>query len=131
MAARLAALLNDPSLTVMPLLPTFPDSAPPLSFLIGVAQADRAMLRAGASEVGAATTRAVLMRRDIWPDLTLGVQYAQRPGMEGTERMGSIMVGATLPVFARSRQLRLRDLARISKLCAPKPTQQSSRVTRL
>ena len=29
----------------------------------------------------------------------------------GTERMGSLMIGASLPVFARSRQLKLREEA--------------------
>ena len=29
----------------------------------------------------------------------------------GTERMGSLMLGATVPVFARDRQLRMRDEA--------------------
>ncbi|MFL5582228.1 MAG: TolC family protein, partial [Gemmatimonadaceae bacterium] len=29
----------------------------------------------------------------------------------GTERMGSLMLGASVPIFARSRQLRLRDEA--------------------
>ena len=29
----------------------------------------------------------------------------------GTERMGSLMLGASVPIFARSRQLRMRDEA--------------------
>jgi outer membrane protein TolC len=31
--------------------------------------------------------------------------------MDGTERMGSLMIGTSLPIFARSRQLRMRDEA--------------------
>jgi len=67
------------------------------------------MVRAGERDLEAATARTRLARREIWPDLTIGLQYGQRSGMGATERMGSLMVGATLPVFARSRQLRMRE----------------------
>jgi outer membrane protein TolC len=51
-------------------------------------------------------------RKDIWPDLEVGVQYGQRGGDAGaTERMGSVMIGASIPIFARDRQLRERDEA--------------------
>jgi outer membrane protein TolC len=58
-----------------------------------------------------AGTRETLARRELWPDLSLGVQYGQRPSDMGTERMGSLMVGFTLPVFASRRQLKMRDEA--------------------
>jgi outer membrane protein, heavy metal efflux system len=109
MRARLAALVNGVPIADSARLPAFPDSAPVLDSLIAIASSARPMLRAGERDVEAASARVALARRDIWPDLTLGVQYGQRGGMEGTERMGSLMVGATLPIFARSRQLRMRD----------------------
>ena len=52
-----------------------------------------------------------LAKKEIWPDLVFGVQYGQRPGDMGTERMGSAMVGFSLPIFASKRQLRMRDEA--------------------
>ena len=52
-----------------------------------------------------------LARTEIWPDLQVGVQYARRGGEMGTERMGSLMLGASVPVFARDRQLRMREEA--------------------
>jgi outer membrane protein, heavy metal efflux system len=58
-----------------------------------------------------ARSQAALAGREIWPDLNLGVQYGQRPGDMGTERMGSLMVGFSVPVFAGRRQYRMRDEA--------------------
>src|SRR6185503_4898048 len=48
---------------------------------------------------------------ELFPDLQVGVQYGQRSSAPGTERMGSLMVGATVPIFARSRQLKMREEA--------------------
>ncbi len=69
------------------------------------------MVNAAARELDAAHEGERLARREIWPDLAVGVQYGQRDGEMGTERMGSLMLGASLPIFARSRQLRMRDEA--------------------
>ncbi|HSJ65173.1 MAG TPA: TolC family protein, partial [Gemmatimonadaceae bacterium] len=79
--------------------------------LVGAASAERPMILAGEREVEAANAQTRLARREIWPDLTVGVQYGQRSGEMGTERMGSLMLGASVPIFARSRQLRMRDEA--------------------
>jgi outer membrane protein TolC len=71
-----------------------------------------------------AQTRLKLAKREIWPDLTVGVQYGQRRGAAdaagetGTERMGSLMFGFTLPVFARQRQLKMREEARAMEAMA-------------
>lgn len=113
MSARLNAIIDlaPQTLTGTPLLPAFPDSVPGLDAALGAAVADRPMVRAGERDLEAATARTKLARREIWPDLTIGLQYGQRGGMDGTERMGSLMIGGTLPVFARSRQLRMRDEA--------------------
>lgn len=109
--ARLAAAADAPpaSLRGAPVLPRFPDSLPSRDSLEALALAGRPMLAAGAAEVRAASADARLARRELWPDVTVGVQYGERSmGEMGTDRMGSLMVGATLPIFARSRQLQMR-----------------------
>ena len=112
-AARLNALLDSPGDAPVgrPVLPSIPDSMPDLALLLARARANRPMLRAGEDEVRAAEAEARLARREIWPDLEVGVAYGQRSGEMGTERMGSLMVGASVPIFARGRQLRMREEA--------------------
>ncbi|HEY3287683.1 MAG TPA: TolC family protein [Gemmatimonadaceae bacterium] len=112
MVAKLNALLDRPADTPIgnPALPQFPDSMPPRARLDSLAYGNRPMIRAGLEEVRAAEASEKLARKEIWPDLQVGAQYAQRGGdMGGTERMGSLMVGATVPIFARSRQYRMRE----------------------
>ena len=113
MAARLNAILNRPFETVVdsPVLPDFPDSVPSLEALVMLAQTERPMVKAGEREVEAAEAQTSLARREIWPDLTLGLQYGQRQSEMGVERMGSLMVGASIPIFAGARQLRMREEA--------------------
>ena len=109
--ARLAAAADTSPAAVAgaPVLPAFPADVPSLDSLERLALAARPMLAAGAADVRAAAADATLARRELWPDLQLGVQYGQRRMEMGVDRMGSLMVGATLPVFARARQLRMRD----------------------
>ena len=113
MAARLNALLDRPAGTAVasPGLPAFPDSIPILGDLTLESQRTRPMVQAAQREVDAAIAQASLARREIWPDLTVGLQYGQRGSDMGTERMGSLMLGASLPVFANQRQLRMREEA--------------------
>lgn len=113
MHARLNALLNRaPSAEVAePLLPVFPDSLPPADDLAATAELNRPMVRASERELEAADNSARLARREIWPDLTVGVQYGQRSAEMGVERMGSLMLGASVPIFASQRQLRMREEA--------------------
>ena len=109
-AARLNALLAaEPSAAVgSPLRPQFPDTLPPLDSLIAEAERNRPMVQAGEAEVRAAEAGVRLARREIWPDLQVGVQYGQRPMDGGTDRMLSLMVGVNVPIFAGSRQLAMR-----------------------
>jgi outer membrane protein, heavy metal efflux system len=111
MAARLNALLDRAADLAVPapVLPAFPASVPALDSVQEAAQDSRPMVRAGREEVQAASASARLARRELIPDLQLGFQYGQRSGEMGPERMGSLMVGASVPVFARSRQLRMRE----------------------
>ncbi len=111
MTARLNALLDQPQETEVasPVLPAFPTELPPLDSLERLALANRPMLRAGEQDLRAAESARRLARREIWPDLQLGVVYGQRPMDVGTERMMSFMLGFTLPIFAGGRQLKMRQ----------------------
>jgi cobalt-zinc-cadmium efflux system outer membrane protein len=111
--ARLNGVLNRPA--DMPVIavaePSDPEYLPPAAVLRGWAAESSPSLVGSDLGVRQATTRAELARRELWPDLSIGVQYGQRSGEMGTERMGSLMVGFSLPVFARQRQLKMRDEA--------------------
>lgn len=133
MVARLNALLNraaDRSLANVA-RPQFPDSVPTQSRLDSIAADTRPMIRAGLQEVRAAEASATLARREIIPDLQIGVQYGQRGATmtstdaagaqiaeRTTERMGSLMIGASIPIFARDRQLQMRNEANAMKAMA-------------
>ncbi len=112
MAVRLNTVLNRPpdAPTGVPVLPLFPESIPSVDSLTALALASRGMLLAGADQVRAATTAEQLARREIWPDLEVGVIYGWQPmSGGGTDKMLSIMLGASVPIWAGSRQLRMRD----------------------
>ena len=112
-AAKLNALLLRPANTpvgqttdaVQPL------AMPSADVLIDWAEASRPMLAAGRLSVERAQARQALARREIWPDITLGLGYGRRPTDMGTEHMGSAMIGFSVPVFAKQRQLRMREEA--------------------
>ncbi|MGH7679969.1 MAG: TolC family protein [Gemmatimonadaceae bacterium] len=113
MAARLNALLNRPADTRVssPVLPGFPESVIPVETALERSESGRPMVRAALRDVDAASARATLARRELWPDLTVGLQYAQQGSAMGTEHMGSLMLGASVPIFAQRRQIRMRDEA--------------------
>ena len=71
------------------------------------------MVRAAVRDVEASAAEAERVRRELWPDLAVGVQLGRTPGRAemGGETMGSLMVGASVPLFARDRQLRMREEA--------------------
>lgn len=118
MSGRLAAILDLPPDSVIgtPSMPSLPDSLPPLADLIVEAERSRPMIQAGERDVAAASAGERLARKEIWPDLQVGLQYGWRGSDMGTERMGSLMIGATVPLYARSRQLRMRDEAAAMRL---------------
>jgi len=112
LAARLNALLaRAPEARVGEIqIPPFPADLPGLDSLVPLALAARPMLKAGQQDVRAADEAHTLARREIWPDLQLGVIYGQRPMPDGgTDRMASFMLGFNLPVFAGNRQLKMRQ----------------------
>jgi cobalt-zinc-cadmium efflux system outer membrane protein len=120
MAARLLGIVDLPAATKLgtPQLLVIPDDLPQLAELTGQAEKDRPMIAAGQREVAAAVASERLARKEIWPDLQVGVQYAWQRGAMGTERMGSLMLGATVPIHARSRQLKMRDEAAAMRVMA-------------
>ncbi len=109
-AARLNALLDRSAETPVPTpaLPRFPRELAGADSLERQALAGRPMLAAGALEVEAAAAAQQRARREIWPDLQLGAQYGQRPMAEGTDRMLSLMLGFSVPIWAGRRQLQMR-----------------------
>lgn len=113
MTAKLNALLDRDASAGFgrPALPRLPEAIPPRAWFDSIAIEERPMVRAGVDDVHAAESSERLARKEIWPDLQVGVQYAQRGGEMGTERMGSLMLGASVPIFARDRQLKMRDEA--------------------
>lgn len=133
MVAKLNALLDrDATTTTAPAaLPPFPDSVPPRAWLDATAVTGRPIIRAGLEDVNAAVARASLARREIIPDIQVGVQYGQQqaaiagidaagmlPTGRTTQRMASLMIGATIPIFARDRQLQMRNEAGAMKVMA-------------
>ena len=112
-AARLNAHLDRPAETPIgfPVLGPMPSALPAADVLRGWAEKTRPLLERSRIDVVRADTRIALARKQIWPDVGLGIQYGQRNTPSGTEHMGGVMLGFSLPIFAGSRQLRLRDEA--------------------
>ena len=113
MVAKVNALVDREATVSMdtPALPDFPATAPARAWFDSIAFGERPMIAAGLDDVRAAESSQQLVYKEIWPDLQVGVQYAQQGGDMGTQHMGSLMLGASLPVFARDRQLKMRDEA--------------------
>jgi outer membrane protein TolC len=112
-AARLNGILDRPAETPVPTLALGGLSAdlPDADTLLAWADAHRPMLAGGRLGIERAGTKQELARKQIWPDFMVGVQYGQRGGTMGTDRMASAMLGFSLPIFASRRQLRMRDEA--------------------
>jgi outer membrane protein TolC len=84
-------------------LPSFPAAVPTSDSLLALALRAGPDVRATRDELSAAEHERDLAARNVWPDLEVGVQLGRRPGTVGN-LMGSVMVGASIPVFAGSRQ---------------------------
>jgi cobalt-zinc-cadmium efflux system outer membrane protein len=107
MAARLNALLGREAGIPVPAveLPEPADEPPPVDSLIARALTRRPALRAGTERVAAANATLAGARRELYPDLQVGVAYQSRPAYDN---MISLMVGISLPIFAGARQLPMR-----------------------
>lgn len=115
-AARLNGLLDRSADTPIPspVLDPLPSTIPDGDTLEAWAWDSRPLLRRDRTAVDRADLGTELARKTIWPDLTLGVTYGQRDRGLGTERMGSAVIGFSLPVHAGSRQYAAREEARAS-----------------
>lgn len=88
---------------------------PPVDSLVQWADSgdlELAALRAG---VAGARANEDAARRMLIPDLTVGLSYGQRTG---SPDVVSAMVGVSVPIFARSRQLKLREETRAMRTMA-------------
>jgi outer membrane protein TolC len=107
MAARLNALLGrEATAPVGPLeLPPPGPALPSADSLMALATARRPALAAARERVLAAQAGVRQARRELYPDVMLGLSYGQRPRFGD---MASLMVGVTVPLWAGSRQLPMR-----------------------
>jgi outer membrane protein TolC len=107
MAARLNALLGREATVPVPAveLPEPTQELPPTDSLIARALTQRPALQAGTERVAAARATLAGARRELYPDLQVGIAYQIRPAYEN---MISLMVGINLPIFAGRRQLPMR-----------------------
>ncbi len=112
-AAQLNALLGRPAETPIPspVLPPLSLRFPQPDSLLSWAGGTRPLVRQAEAEVERARSMKALAEKEIWPDLTLGVEYGL--GRMGGElrSMGGAMVGVTLPVHAGRRQYKAREEA--------------------
>jgi outer membrane protein TolC len=109
-AARLNGLLDHPAAEPVPgpLMPKTDVPLPTPDSLIALALARRPMLLSAGEQVTAAAAEERRAGKELWPDLTLGAIYGQRKMPDGTERMLSLMVGVTVPIWAGSRQKQMK-----------------------
>lgn len=106
-AARLNAQLGRGSATPVGAvqLPDAGAEVPAADTLIARAMDMRPALRAGSERVSASEAAASAARRELLPDLELGLALQSRPAFPD---MLSVMVGVSLPLFAGARQLPMR-----------------------
>ena len=117
------------------ILPRFPDALPGRDAVEAMALAGRPMLAAGGFDAEASDYLARRAGREIWPDLTLGLVYGQRPMPDGgTDHMASFMLGFTLPLTPAAGSARCRPRpgrctrwpSRTSRRCDSKPAAGSA-----
>jgi outer membrane protein TolC len=112
-ASRLNALVNRPANTPIgsPTIDPLPSSVPGQSDLREAAVESRPVLAKLQTEVEMAGTRKELANKDIWPDLTLGLQYGLGRMAGDYKGMGGASVGFSIPIYAGKRQHKARDEA--------------------
>ena len=119
-AARLNGLLDLPADWELPpvRLEGLPAMEIPLDTLRVWAYESRPFIQRARIEVDRADAGVALAGRDIWPDVSLAIQYAQRPTDEGRRHMGGAVLGFSIPVYAGSKQNRAKDEAAAERLAA-------------
>lgn len=78
---------------------------PPLESLLAQADSGNPLIRARRALLQRAGTEQRIARRMLLPELGIGASYGQRTGEND---MVSLEISASLPIFARSRQLEMR-----------------------
>ena len=108
MAARLNALLGRGPEHGVPAfqLPEPGEALPGMEELMTRAAEGRPALRAAREQIRAAESAYQTARRTLYPDLRLAADYSQRPEFPD---MLSFSLGFSVPLWAGSRQLPLRD----------------------
>jgi cobalt-zinc-cadmium efflux system outer membrane protein len=108
MAARLNALLGRAATAEVGAVELPRPGAEPSAVdeLMQLASENRPALAAARQRVMAAESGYRAARRALYPDITLMFEYGQRPDYPD---LASLMVGISLPLWAGSRQLPLRD----------------------
>jgi cobalt-zinc-cadmium efflux system outer membrane protein len=112
-ASRLNALVDRPSETPIgaPILDPLPATVPGQPTLRERALESRPVLAAMRTELDRAGTRKALAEKDIWPDLTVGLQYGLGRMAGDYKSMGGASVGFSIPLYAGRRQFKARDEA--------------------
>jgi cobalt-zinc-cadmium efflux system outer membrane protein len=107
MVARLNALLGRDATTPVGTLqlPDAEGDLPGADSLMALAARQRPKLRAAQERAAAAEAGYRGARRQLFPDLMVGLSYGQRPQFGD---MATLMLGIRLPIWAGSRQLPLR-----------------------
>ncbi len=107
MAGRLNALLGREATTpvgALELPPPGPE-LPSVDSLMALANANRPKLRAARERVLAAEAGYRAARRELYPEVMVGISYGQRPAFDD---MATLMVGFRVPIWAGRRQLPMR-----------------------
>ncbi|MBI2616140.1 MAG: TolC family protein [Gemmatimonadetes bacterium] len=107
MAGRLNALLGrEVTVPILALELSPPaDSLPGVDSLVALALARRPRLQAARERASAAEAGYRGARRELFPDVMVGMSYGQRPQFDD---MASLTVGVRLPLWAGRRQLPMR-----------------------
>lgn len=104
-SASLNALLDRPGDAPVgtPVLEALPAALPASDTLLAWALESRPALTGEALKVERARAGVSLAEREAWPDFTVSAQYGRRGG-DQPRSMGGLMIGASIPVHAGSRQ---------------------------
>lgn len=106
LARRAASAIGEVAPAVLPA------TLPALDSLVAIARVRRPEIAASDAVVRGTAASERVARSELWPDVTVGLQLADGRDLAGMrETMGSLMLGASLPVFASRRQLAMREEA--------------------
>ncbi|HSG46877.1 MAG TPA: TolC family protein [Longimicrobiales bacterium] len=118
-AASLNALLDRPGDQEVgtPVPDSLPAGFPAPDTLLSWAMETRPALEGEAVRLERARKGVELAEKDFWPDFTVSAQYGRRGG-DQPRSMGGLMIGASIPVHAGSRQRPRVEAARAMERAA-------------